>query len=152
MPFVYKHPEYWQKIQEETKGSGDFIRSSNLFIDSEKARPHTEEEMIKIEKINGKLILIGADDDGLWEAGKYVRRMDERLKSRPHKCEYEAVAYKYGTHFVLPEGLLRIAMPVGLKFILRFMFKSAKEHPNECEETRKDIDRRLSKALKEWKT
>ena len=151
MPFVYQHPEYWQKIQEETKGSGDFIRSSNLFIDSEKARPHTEEEMIKIENINGKLILIGADDDGLWEAGKYVRRMDERLKNRPHKCEYEAVAYKYGTHFVLPEGLLRIALPVGLKFVMRFLFKSAKDHPDECEETRKDIDRRLSKAIKEWR-
>lgn len=38
--------------------------------------------MIKIENIKGKLILIGADDDGLWEVGKYVRRMDQRLKER----------------------------------------------------------------------
>lgn len=152
MPFVYQHPEYWQKIQEETKGSGDFIRSTNIFRDSEKARPHTEEEMIKIENIHGKLLLIGADDDGLWEAGKYVRRMEERLNNRFHKCEYEAIAYRYGTHFVLPEGLLRNAMPIGLKFIMRFIFRSAKEHPNECEETRKDIDRRMSKAIEEWKT
>ena len=49
--------------------------------------------MIKIENIKGKLILLGADDDSFWEAGKYVRRMDQRLKERPHECEYEAVAY-----------------------------------------------------------
>ena len=150
MPFVYEHPTYWKKIEEETKGSGDFQRSTCLFIDSEKNREHTEDEMIKIENIKGKLILIGADDDGLWEVGKYVRRMDQRLKERPHDCEYEAVSYQYGTHFVLPESMLRIALPVGLKFVMRFIFRSAKEHPDECEATRKDVDRRLSAALHEW--
>ena len=33
----------------------------------------SEENEIEIENIKGKLILIGADDDNLWEAGKYVR-------------------------------------------------------------------------------
>lgn len=30
------------------------------------------------------------------------------------------------------------------------IFRSAKEHPDECEATRKDVDRRLSTALHEW--
>ena len=150
MPFVYEHPVYWQKIEEETKGSGDITRSTCLFIDSEKARSHTEEEMVKVENIKGRLFLIGADDDSFWEAGKYVRRMDQRLKEHPHTCEYDALVYEHGTHFVLPETLLRIALPVGLKFVLKFVFKAAKDYPKECEATRKDIDRRLSAALKEW--
>lgn len=87
MPFVYEHPTYWKKVEEETKGSGDIERSTCLFIDSEKDREHTEEEMIKVENIKGKLILIGADDDSFWEAGKYVRRMDQRLQQHPHECE-----------------------------------------------------------------
>ena len=29
---------------------------------------------------------------------------------------------------------------------------AAKEYPNECEATRKDIDRRLSAAIQEWIT
>ncbi len=58
----------------------------------------------------------------------------------------------YGTHFVLPESMLRIALPIGLKFVMRFIFRSAKEHPNECEATRKDVDKRLSAALHEWIT
>ena len=75
MPFVYEHPVYWQKVQEETKGSGDFERSTCLFIDSEKAREHSEEEMIKIENIKGKLFLVGAEDDSFWETAKYIHRM-----------------------------------------------------------------------------
>lgn len=150
MPFVYAHPEYYHKIEEETKGSGDITRSTHLFIDSEKAREHTEEEMIKVENIKGKLIMVGADDDSFWEAGKYVRRMDKRLKERPHECDYEALTYEHGTHFVLPETMLRKALPVGLKFVMKFIFKAAKDYPKECEQTRKDIDRRLSVALKQW--
>ena len=146
MPFVYAHPEYYHKIEEETKGSGDITRSTHLFIDSEKAREHTEEEMIKVENIKGKLIMVGADDDSFWEAGKYVRRMDKRLKERPHECDYEALTYEHGTHFVLPETMLRKALPVGLKFVMKFIFKAAKDYPKECEQTRKDIDRRLSTA------
>lgn len=150
MPFVYAHPEYYHKIEEETKGSGDITRSTHLFIDSEKAREHTEEEMIKVENIKGKLIMVGADDDSFWETGKYVRRMDKRLKERPHECDYEALTYEHGTHFVLPETMLRKALPVGLKFVMKFIFKAAKDYPKECEQTRKDIDRRLSAALKQW--
>lgn len=150
MPFVYAHPEYYHKIEEETKGSGDITRSTHLFIDSEKAREHTEEEMIKVENIKGKLIMVGADDDSFWEAGKYVRRMDKRLKERPHECDYEALTYEHGTHFVLPETMLRKALPMGLKFVMKFIFKAAKDYPKECEQTRKDIDRRLSAALKQW--
>lgn len=151
MPFVYEHPDYWHVIQEETKGSGNYLCSRRIFDDSEKNREHPEEEMIKIEKINGYLLLIGAEDDTLWDAGKYIRRMEKRLKERPHNCKYKAIVYEYGTHFVLPESMLRLALPVGLKLFMRLMFKSAKEHSKECEETRKDIDRVIRKTVRIWK-
>ena len=150
MPFAYEHPDYWHVIQEETKGSGNFICSRRIFDDSEKDREHPEEEMIRIENINGYLLLIGADDDTLWDAGKYVRRMKARLEEKPHKCRYKAITYEYGTHFVLPESMLRLALPVGLRFVIGLAFKSAKDHPKECEETRKDIDKTIRKALKIW--
>ena len=53
MPFCYKHPDYWHVIEKETKRTGDMINSRKLFDDLEKAHPITEDEMIKIEKING---------------------------------------------------------------------------------------------------
>ena len=64
---------------------------------------------------------------------------------------YMPFVYEHGTHFVLPESLLRMALPVGLKFVLRFIFRAAKEYPDACEATRIDIDRKLSAALKEWR-
>ncbi len=59
--------------------------------------------------------------------------------------------YEHGTRFVLPESLLRMALPVGLKFVLRFIFRAAKEYTDACEATRIDIDRKLAAALKEWR-
>ena len=150
MPFVYEHPKYWNVIMEETKGSGNYLCSRKIFDDSENGREHPETEMIKIENICGFLLLIGADDDTLWDAGKYVRRMKRRLEEKPHICKYKAITYEYGTHFVLPESMLRIALPVGLRLFMRLMFRSAKEHPKECEQTRKDIDREIRNAIKIW--
>lgn len=40
---------------------------SQSFDDSENAHPITEDEFIKVENIKGKLLLIGADDDVLWD-------------------------------------------------------------------------------------
>lgn len=78
MPFCYKHPQYWHVIEQETKRTGDMINSRKLFDDSEAVHPILEEEKIKIEKIHGKLLLIGAEDDVLWNTAKYIRRMEER--------------------------------------------------------------------------
>lgn len=72
------------------------------------------------------------------------------LSWRGEPLAYMPFVYEHGTHFVLPESMLRMALPVGLKFVMKFIFKAAKDYPNECEATRKDIDRRLSAALKEW--
>lgn len=150
MPFCYKHPEYWQVVKSETKKSGNMIDSKKIFDDSEEAHPITEDEFIKIENIKGKLLMIGAEDDCLWNAAKYVKRAEKRLSEKPHDCEVEALVYKHGTHFVFPESLLKKIFPIGSGLLLKMMFKAAKEFPKECKETRIDIDKRLSKAIKEW--
>ena len=147
MPFCYKHPQYWHVIEQETKRTGDMINSRKLFDDSEAVHPILEEEKIKIEKIHGKLLLIGAEDDVLWDAAKYIRRMEER----EHICKLEAVVYKYGTHFVFPESMLKMMLPIGSASFVKFAFQSARKHPKECLETRIDIDVRIRNAIEEWK-
>lgn len=151
MPFCYKHPQYWQVIQAETKESGDFLRSRKLFEDSEKAHPITEAETIKVERIKGKLLIIGAEDDGLWPTAKYIRRMEKRLSQRPHDCETEIAVYEHGTHFVFPEGVMKTMLPVGLGLFMRLMFKAAKQNAKACRQTRKDIDRRVTADLAAWR-
>ena len=150
LPYAYRHPEYWKKIQEESKAGGDRIASRKMFDESEKRHPVKEDERIKVENIRGKIIFIGAEDDVLWDTCKYIRRIQQRLNQVPHEGVFEAWLYEHGTHFAFPESMLKLMLPVGSGLLVSFMFKAGKEHPKECRETRIDIDRRLQKALREW--
>ena len=150
LPYAYRHPEYWQKIQEESKAGGDKIASRKLFDESEKRHPIREDERIKVENIHGKIIFVGAEDDVLWDTCKYIRRMEERLKRLPHDSTVECWLYEHGTHFAFPESMLKKMLPVGSALLVSLMFKAGKEHKKECRETRIDIDRRMKKAIAQW--
>lgn len=152
MPFCYKHPDYWHVFKSESERTGNMSDSRKIFDDSEAAHPITEEEFIKVENIKGKLIMIGAEDDSLWDAAKYIRRAEKRLSEKPHFCDAEAFVYEHGTHFVFPDDLLKKIFPVGAGLLLKLMFKAAKEYPEECRNTRIDVGRRLNKAIEEWKS
>ena len=147
---AYRHPEYWQKIVEESKEGGDKIASRKMFDESEKRHPIQEDEKIKVERIHGKIVLVGAEDDVLWDTCKYIRRMEKRLSEIPHECELESLLYEHGTHFVFPESMLRSMLPVASGLLVKFMFKAARQNPKECKETRIDIDRKLSRILRKW--
>jgi hypothetical protein len=150
MTFVYQHPEFWKVIEAERKKTGNMAGLRKLFDDSEQAYPLTEEQKIPLEQIKGKLLLIGAADDALWDTAKYIRRMDQRLKQHPHSCQVELAVYEYGTHFVYPETMLQMMIPVFGDAFVKMAFVSARQHPKECKQTRIDIDRRLRGAIREW--
>ncbi len=152
MPFCLRHPQYWQLIAAESKRTGDILSSRKLFDLSENAHPITEEEFIRIENIRGKLLLIGAEDDVLWDTAKYIRRMEKRLAEKKHSCEAEAAVYAHGTHFVFPEGMLKIMLPVGSGLFMRLAFRASRQYPKECRSARMNIDRRITSALYNWQT
>lgn len=150
VPYAYRHPDYWHTVQAQTKGSGNLLAASKVFIDTEAKTPLTEEVMIPVENIHGRLVLIGCEDDCLWPTARYIRRMDERLKNRPHSCEYDVLVYQYGTHFSFPESMLKEILPVFPDFLIERAFRSSKEHPKECKATRENLDRRMKQILNEW--
>lgn len=151
MPFCYRHPQYWQVIDAESKRGGNMLASRKLFDDSEAAHPITEEEFIKVENIRGRLLLLGAEDDALWDTAKYIRRMERRLAERPHTCAVESAVYAHGTHFVFPDGMLKTMLPIGSALFVRLAFRAAREHPKECRTARIDIDRRITAAVAAWR-
>ena len=151
MPFCYQHPDYWHCIAAESKRVGDMVNSRKLFDDSEAAHPITEEEFIKVENIRGKLFLVGAEDDALWDTAKYIRRMEKRLAEQPHTCAVEAVIYEHGTHFVFPDGMLKTMLPVGSALFVKLAFSAAKKYPRECKTARIDIDRRMTRVICDWR-
>lgn len=150
LPYIYRHPEYGKRIKEEAKRGRDLIASCDLFINSEKAHPIQEKELIKVEKIKGKLLLIGGEDDVLWEAAKYIRRMERRLAQKDHSCQVESYIYPHVTHFVFPEGMVKTMLPVGADFITH-VFAAGRKYPKECKKARIDIDRHITDAIHWWK-
>ena len=150
LPYAYRHPEYWQKLKEEAKAGGDRSAARQMFDASERLHPVQEEEKIKVERIRGRVLCIGAEDDVLWDTCRYIRRMEERLSRLPHACAFEALLYRHGTHFVFPDSMLRSMLPLASGLLVRLMFRAGREHPKECRETRIDIDRRLQAALQAW--
>jgi len=150
LPYAYRHPEYWQKIKEESKAGGDMVASRKMFDESERRHPLQEEERIKVERIHGKVVCIGAEDDVLWDTCKYIRRMQKRLELLPHDCAFEAWLYEHGTHFAFPESMLKMMLPVGSSLLVKVMFKAGRENPSACKQTRQDIDRKLTQLIREW--
>lgn len=150
LPYAYRHPEYWQRIVAESKAGGDRIASRQLFEESERLHPVREEERIKVENIRGKLVFVGAEDDVLWDTCKSIRRMLKRLEEKPHGCKAEALLYEHGTHFVFPQSMLRIMLPVGSGLLIRLMFRAGRQYPRECRETRMDIEEKLSEIIQAW--
>ncbi|MCR4695927.1 MAG: acyl-CoA thioester hydrolase, partial [Lachnospiraceae bacterium] len=136
-------------MKADAKVNKDMLVSRGVFDDSEKAHPIREEEFIKVERIKGKLLLIGAEDDVLWNTAKYIRRMEERLSRISHECEVESAIYNHATHFVFPEGLLKQMMPIGGSLFVG-LFKAGRDFKKECKEARIDIDKRMSKAINDW--
>ena len=137
---------YWK-----CKTDSDCAMIAMIGDDSEATYPITEEEIIKIEKIHGTLLLIGAEDDVLWDTAKYIRRMEQRMKEYPHTCRLESVIYEHGTHFVFPESMLKTMLPIGSGIFMKLAFQAARKYPKECRRARLDIDQRVRNAVAEWK-
>lgn len=150
LPYAYRHPEYNERVMADSKASGNMIASRPMFEESERRHPIQEAEKIKVENIRGKLILVGAEDDALWDACRYIRRMTARLDAHPHACEVETLVYEHGTHFVFPQSLLKNMLPVGSGLLIRLMFKAGRNYPAQCKKTRIDIDKRLSQSISAW--
>lgn len=152
LPFADRHPEYWEKIAAEAKAGGDLVAARGMFDRSEAMHPVSEAARIKVERIRGHIVFIGAEDDVLWDCCKYIRRMTKVLQDTPGSAAFDALLYEHGTHFVLPATMLTDLLPVGVSAFVALAFKAGRQHPFACKQTREDIDEKLSAILEDWKT
>lgn len=99
---------------------------------------------IKIENIGGRLLIIGAEDDALWNTAKYIRKRDERLKEQNHSCTYKCLIYPHVSRFVFPQGRIQKRLLIGSTPFCSLCFKKARDYAKESKKTRIDIDRAWS--------
>ena len=140
---------YWAMFCREKKKHHE-IHTRSIFDYSETVHPVKEDCFIPVEAIQGKLILAGAEDDVMWDAGKYIRRMEQRLVEKKRSENCHIFLYPYGTHLLFPEKMIRKALPFGGDLV-SCMFRSGRKHRKECKEARIDLETRLSRAISDWK-
>lgn len=151
LPYAYRHPEYWQKLSAEARRRGAMVASRDMFDESEKRHPLREEEKIRVENIKGQIVLLGAEDDVLWDTCKYIRRMAQRLQEKPHDSSLTLLTYEHGTHFLFPQSMLTGILPLGSGLFIGMAFREARQFPKECRQARIHVDERLTEELAKWK-
>ena len=149
VPYAYRHPEYCRKLDEEAKQTGNLVASRQMFDRSELLHPVTDAEAIKVEKIRGRLLLCGAEDDCLWDTCRYIRRICQRLRTHAGKCRCKAFLYPVGTHFLAPQSMVRTALPVAADLIV-LPFRAGRKDLIGCRDSRRDQDARLIRELEAW--
>lgn len=147
----WNHPDYCHKIKEEAKQRGDLVAGLDFHHLAEEKQPLTEEVMIPIEKIQGILLLAGAEDDVVWDTCRGIQRMQKRLDEKEHGCQCKVLVYQHCSHFIFPESLARQIVPsFAVDFILPRAFKETKEYVKECRESRRDLDDHIQKIIRDW--
>jgi len=148
--FTQRGDELSAVMKRDGKATGNMFYARNLFAESEKENPLTEEQMIRVENIHGKILFIGARDDAMWDTERYIERMRWRITERNHSCSVETHFYDHGTHYVFPQCVITKMLPAS-SFLIGLMFREGKVHKKECRQTREDIERVVLDALREWK-
>lgn len=147
-PFYRTEHEYWQVFSEDSRKHRE-INALRVFTHSEAVAPIPEEAYIKVENIHGTVIVAAAEDDTLWEAAKYCRRIERRLRDKGFSYPFESWIYPVGTHFVFPQGMMKALMPLAPN-LPTYLFASGRKHPKACRLAREDIDKRLTVVLAKW--
>lgn len=145
------HPDYWDQIRKESKRRGDRIAGLDFHHLAEEKHPLTEEIMIPIERIQGRLLLAGAEDDVVWDTCRAIRRMQKRLEETGSGCRCETLIYPHCSHFIFPESLLRLFLPAFVvDWILPLVFRETRGYVRECRESRIDLDQHIREMIREW--
>ena len=58
----------------------------------------------------------------------------------------------HGPHFVFPESMLKMMLPIGSGIFMKLAFQAARKYPKECQRARLDIDQWVRNAVAEWKS
>ncbi len=139
---------YWKMYCDEKKQLGE-MHTISIFEHSEELHPISENCFISLENIQGHIVLVGAEDDSMWNSVKYIHRMKKRSEDKNFSHRLELCIYPFGTHLLLPEQMLQ-AGPFPLGGIAARVFVSGRKNSAKCRMARLDIEKRLTGIIHQW--
>ena len=96
-----------------------------------------EEAQIKVENINGPVLLLYPEHDAMWPSELSAEKIRARLKEKNFYQPFKCVSYKYASHMLVP-----------VKSRSTVMFRVERKYPEQCWES--DMDA-FEKTLAFWK-
>ncbi|WFR57249.1 acyl-CoA thioester hydrolase/BAAT C-terminal domain-containing protein [Anaerocolumna sp. AGMB13025] len=102
----------------------------------------TEESVIPVEQIHGSILLMSTQADTVWPCDIYAKKIKERLAVNHFSYEVQHISFNYMSHFLLP-----MTEKKSLK-LLRILFRSERQHQEECMQERKEMERVTLEFLK----
>lgn len=137
-------------IKENLHYAKDSLESFRAVLDEiETKKIIKKSNIIGCNNMKGKLILISASDDEVWDSYKYVRRI-ELSKENNYNIDIEKWVYPYGTHILIPEGIIKDLIPLKTEKAIASYSKSLKFHKRECKSARVDIEKRFNELITNW--
>lgn len=97
------------------------------------------ESIIKVENINGPILLISPDYDSMWASKLSCEKVIERLEKMHFKYSYKHLNYKYASHMIFP-----------VKGFWNYLFKVERKFKVECDESRVNLDENLESWISIW--
>lgn len=99
----------------------------------------SEASAIKVEHINGPVLLVSPERDAMWPSDEACRRVERRLRECGHPWEVTRLAYEHASHIMVPmeTGMLKL-------------FREERAHPAECAASREDAFRQTLAFLERW--
>lgn len=76
--------------------------------------------------------------------------MQERIEEKGCSSSPLYLVYDHGTHFVFPQKMLKMFLPICSSLFVKIFFRDAKKFGKECKETRIDIENNLVNEFKKW--
>lgn len=147
VPYRLSEHEYDYLIKKSTKDHHD-LSAIELYQYTERQEIE-ESSFIPIENIHGRLLIIAAGDDVMWESAKYAERMKKRLLSQSPASSWKVTIYPYGTHLLIPYSAGKIGI-FDLGALVAMIWRSGRKNKKACARCRRQLESQLIRELQHW--
>jgi dienelactone hydrolase len=101
------------RFEEQDHASIDYKK----YLDPLLEQPNdTEDYLIKVERINGPILLISGEQDLVWPASEMARRIEIRLKKHDFRYDFDNVIFENGAHDLL---MFKNCLPIASSIAFR---------------------------------
>lgn len=132
---------YIKRMADEKKAHGENY-GRDMWEEAIQKAPNAD-AVIPVERICGRVLLLGSQTDTCWDSTGAAARMEARIASGG-SAEVRRVDYPHACHLLYPD------MVPFINFMTKMAFREYKQYPKECKAARADVSAQILKEVEAW--